>query len=65
MNKPVFEVTVYPEHGARPQSTLVYGFSSFESVSQLYPQKDVGILQVNTGEFRRYASGGKAIGVFF
>lgn len=65
MNKPVFEITVFPADGTRPRSTLIYGFSSFDSVSRLYPQEDMGILQVSTGEYRRYTSGGKPIGVFF
>lgn len=63
-----FEVVVYPnkENASAKdiQSTLIYGFSEFETVASLYPECTIQVLNVDTYECRTYDKG-KCIGVFY
>lgn len=64
--KPKFEVTVYPATSSDyAKSSLLYGFTNFEEIAKLYPGRDFSLLNIDTGEYRRYAPDGKPIGVFF
>lgn len=66
MNKPKFEVTVYPAHPGEPVKTsILLGFSNFEDIAKLYPCRQFSLLNIETGEYRHYVPRSKNIAVFF
>lgn len=66
MVKSKFEVLVYPPERSTEsiQSTLIFGFSQFDEIATLYPERTIDILNIDTFECRTYDRG-KCIGVFY